>query len=79
MFIYWIFSDVPVLPIIVDPRFRVGRRYAQVKRNPLKNMKVLLKLNPYAKVEKHSAKIMQKAALKKKASAQKVLDLKVTI
>lgn len=45
-----------------------GSRRAQLKKNPLKNLNVLLKLNPYAKTFKRQQSIIQerKLALKKK-------------
>jgi len=50
---------------------KVGRVHAQTKRNPLRNLKVLLKLNPYAKVEKKLARTVQaKKLAEKKAVAE---------
>uniref|UniRef100_A0A6A7FM14 60S ribosomal protein L4-A-like n=1 Tax=Hirondellea gigas TaxID=1518452 RepID=A0A6A7FM14_9CRUS len=53
---------------------KLGRVHSMTKRNPLRNIKVLLKLNPYAKVEKAVARKQQ---IKSVRSRKVILDAKI--
>lgn len=44
-----------------------------LRRNPLKNLKVLMKLNPNAKGEKHTRRALQQHAIKKKEMRKKTV------
>lgn len=50
-------------------KVKLGRVHSQTKRNPLRNKKVLFKLNPYARVEKKVAKKLQAKKVAEKAAA----------
>lgn len=65
-----VMRDQNIQKVLKKPKF--GRIHAKIKRNPLRNLKVLLKLNPYAKVEKSSAKKIQEASLKKKKEIKEI-------
>jgi len=51
---------------VVRPAIK-QRKYLPRKKNPLKNLGVMLKLNPYAKVWKRSQVLLQEARLNRKA------------
>jgi large subunit ribosomal protein L4e len=54
----------------IRPR-RVGRRLSTTKKNPLKNLGAMFRLNPYAKEQRNRALGQQKAAEKRKKAGKK--------
>merc|ERR1712198_213473 len=50
-----------------------GKKSAVVRKNPLKNWNVMVKLNPYARVQKRAARVQEK---KGKAARQAKIDAK---
>ena len=59
--------------------YRLRRNFSKIKLNPLRNERQLMRLNPYAAVEKDLARIMQAKGIARKAEKMKRIEVKVSI
>ncbi|MDG6100482.1 hypothetical protein EXU34_23925, partial [Alteromonas sp. ZYF713] len=66
-----------VRSVLRPRRMDLQRKRSHVKKNPLKNMQVLIKLNPNAISERNARIGQQKAALRRKKTKSKSAPQKV--
>ena len=59
--------------------YRLRRNLSKIKLKPLRNETQLMRLNPYAAVEKNLARIMQAKGISRKAEKMKRVEVKVGI
>merc|ERR1711970_1433030 len=69
-----IFKDERIRKHLKAPKLR--RNLSKIKLNPLRNERQLMRLNPYAAVEKNLARIMQAKGIARKAEKMKRIEVK---